>query len=193
MRSCCRSRRGSLRNTAMPDYRSLGRAARKRLPAKVHKAFSSAICETLKEIVSENNTVLLYSPIDGEVDVASLKEFLRKNKKTVLLPAIRDNSIVPVQWSGSVLKGKYGIEEPAGEAFYGKIEAAIIPMCAFDASLNRVGFGKGYYDRFLQGKEILKIGVAFSCQQAEKLTAKATDVKMDRIITENGILKCKGV
>ena len=59
--------------------------------------------------------------------------------------------------------------------------------------MNRVGFGKGYYDRFLQGKEILKIGVTFSCQQAEKLTAKATDVKMDRIITENGILKCKGV
>lgn len=175
----------------MPDDRRLGREARKRLPAKVHKMFSAAICETVKEIVSEKNTVLLYSPIDGEADVTPLKEFLWKNKKNILLPALREDSIVPVQWHGLVLTGKYGIEEPAGEAFCGKIEAAVIPMCAFDASLNRVGFGKGYYDRFLQGKEILKIGVAFSCQQAEKLTAKATDVKMDRIVTENGILRCE--
>lgn len=175
----------------MTDYRRLGREARKGLSLKDHRIFSAAICEALKKILWEKNTVLLYSPIDGEADVAPLRDFLWENKKNVLLPAIREDRIVPVQWHGEVQKGRYGIEEPSGDVFCGIIDAAVIPMCAFDASLNRLGFGKGYYDRFLQGKEIQKIGAAFFCQQAEELTAKETDVRMDKIVTENGILRCE--
>ena len=60
-------------------------------------------------------------------------------------------------------------------------------MCAYSDSLDRAGFGKGYYDRFLKNTDAVKIGAAFSCQKGE-ICVKDTDVRMNYIVTEKGIL-----
>jgi 5-formyltetrahydrofolate cyclo-ligase len=63
-------------------------------------------------------------------------------------------------------------------------------MIAYDRTGHRLGYGAGYYDRFLAGKiGVRKIGVAFSCQEVEEIPADANDVGMDVIVTEKGILR----
>ena len=86
---------------------------------------------------------------------------------------------------------KFGMLEPS------KIKAKIpdimlVPILAFDNNKYRLGYGKGYYDRYLnkylkQFKNILTVGVAFSFQRHHKLPIKQNDVKLDFIITEKGI------
>ena len=144
-------------------------------------------------------TIMAYAAIPPEVDLSPVLEAILAAGKTLIMPRCEADGMMTarrIDDLGQLTSGTYGIPEPNSDApvvSAAEIDLILVPGMAFDASGRRLGRGKGYYDRFLQGKEILKIGVAFSCQQAEKLTAKATDVKMDRIITENGILKCKGV
>jgi len=87
---------------------------------------------------------------------------------------------------------KYGILEP----FKGKKiipSTLIIPMLAFDSNLNRLGYGGGFYDRYIQKIEIqnicVKIGLALSCQKINKVPINKNDKKMDFIITEKRIYK----
>ncbi len=171
----------------MFEARKNGRIQRKSIDKKLHKEYSEKICKKILEFVDDKNVIMLYNAIDGEVDVNFISEL--KNK-TFLYPRVEDNEIIAVQ-SADFEIGSYGIKEPTGESFNGKIDAVIVPMCAYDNQLNRLGFGKGYYDRFLSKNYCLKIGVAFSCQKTENIKVKDTDVKMDIIITEKEILEAK--
>ena len=69
----------------------------------------------------------------------------------------------------------------------------IIPIVAFDANLNRIGYGGGFYDRFIskleKTKKILKIGLALSCQKINKVPTNRFDKKMNYILTENKVYK----
>ena len=86
----------------------------------------------------------------------------------------------------------FGIPEPVK---FKKVTPStlIIPMVAFDAKLNRLGYGGGFYDRFLskleKNKKILKIGLALSCQKINKVPTNRFDKKMNYIITENKVYK----
>ena len=128
---------------------------------------------------------MLYNSIDGEVDVSALLEL---ENKTFIFPKIVGDDIISVK-EGKLNIGKYNIPEPDGTEFNGQIDAVIVPMCAFDKNNNRLGFGKGYYDRFLKGKNCLKIGVAFSLQEVGQIETKLTDIPMDIIVTEKYILE----
>ncbi len=98
------------------------------------------------------------------------------------------------EWKeNSALKiNNFGIPEPF------KIKkitpsALIIPTVAFDANLNRLGYGGGFYDRFInkieKSKKILKIGLALSCQKINKVPTNKFDKKMNYIFTENKVYK----
>ena len=86
---------------------------------------------------------------------------------------------------------RYGIPEPKSKI---KVIPSIllIPMVAFDKKLNRLGYGGGYYDRFLkkyEKKNIIKIGLAISCQEVKKLPLNSFDKKMDFVLTEKKLYK----
>ena len=170
----------------MFDKRKEGRNARKGIPPKVRQMFSDEICQKIQNFITENDVVMLYNDIDGEVDVSKIAE--NSNNK-FLFPRVEGDNIVPV-FGKNFYKGSYGIQEPLGDVYFGKINTVIVPMCAFDEKCNRLGFGKGFYDRFLSERECLKIGVAFSCQKTDFIETKPTDVKMDYIVTEKYILEC---
>ena len=72
-------------------------------------------------------------------------------------------------------------------------DVMLLPLLAFDKNRNRLGYGKGYYDRYLsktlkKKKQMIKIGIAFSFQKSKKIPFNSTDVKLDYILTEKGIL-----
>lgn len=168
----------------MFDTRKNARNLRKNIDKESHETFSKEICQKVQQFITDKKVIMLYNAIDGEVQVNSLA--LLKDK-IFLFPRVEGDSIVAVKNTDFSI-GSYGILEPVGKEYTGKIDAIIVPMCAFDTNLNRLGFGKGYYDRFLKNKNCLKIGVAFSCQQTDNIQAKETDVKMDIIITEKEVL-----
>lgn len=85
---------------------------------------------------------------------------------------------------------KFGIKEPSSKQNIidkNCIDLCIVPGSVFDPQLNRIGYGKGFYDRFLQGTLIKKIALAFSCQIADALPTDIYDVKMDAVVTEDNI------
>lgn len=168
----------------MFDKRKNARILRKNIDKESHWIFSKEICQKVQQFITDKKVIMLYNAIDGEVQVSSLA--LLKNKRFIY-PRVEDNELVAVESSDFCI-GTYGILEPVGKEYTGKIDAIIVPMCAFDRNLNRLGFGKGFYDRFLKDKNCLKIGVAFSCQQTDSIQTKETDIRMDIIITEKEVL-----
>ena len=86
------------------------------------------------------------------------------------------------------ISGIYGIAEPTGEIFtdYAAIEFIVVPGVAFDAKGNRLGRGKGYYDRLLPRiPSAYKAGICFPFQLVEEVPAESFDIRMDIIITIN--------
>ena len=144
---------------------------------------------------TKDKKIGLYYPIGSEVSTIQLIENLRKKKYIISLPVIENNSKMSFyEWTkNSSLKiNNYGIPEPIKNK---KIipSTLIIPIVAFDINLNRLGYGGGFYDRFInkleKTKKILKIGLALSCQKINKVPTNKFDKKMNYIFTENKVYK----
>ena len=131
--------------------------------------------------------ILLYHSLPDEVQTHAFIEQW-SYKKQILLPAITGDELeLRLYTPGEALKKDiYGISEPTGkvETDYHSIELAIIPGMAFDKQGNRLGRGKGFYDRLLPHLTAYKIGICFAFQVIDSVPVEASDVKMDEIITE---------
>lgn len=130
---------------------------------------------------------MLYHSLKDEVDTHAL---IRKwsRKKRILLPVVVGDDLELRIYTGSedMTIGAYGIEEPTGELFtdYAAIEFIAVPGVAFDRSGNRLGRGKGYYDRLLPRiPSAYKAGICFPYQLVEEVPAEAFDIRMDEVIT----------
>lgn len=167
----------------MLNKRKQARFLRNQLTNEQYIEHSKIICEKVQQFITDKSVIMVYNAIDNEVDLT----YLNTNNKTVVYPRCEGDNMIAVLPKG-FFKGSFNIKEPAGEEFVGKIDAVIVPICAFDNNLNRLGYGKGYYDKFLAKKDCLKIGVAFSCQKTEDILRKETDVLMDLIVTEKEII-----
>ena len=140
------------------------------------------------------NNLALYYPTSFELNILNILEveFLKRTK--FLLPIINDKySMHFCEWKNKdVLNvNKYGILEPLKSKPITP-NVILVPLLAFDKFKNRLGYGKGFYDKFLkkngQNKsKIISIGVAFSFQKYHKLPVNNEDVKLDYIFTEKGI------
>ena len=135
-----------------------------------------------------------YYPASYEFNILNILEieFLKKTK--FLRPIINDKySMHFCEWKNKdVLNvNKYGILEPLKSKPITP-NIILVPLLAFDKFKNRLGYGKGFYDKFLNKKDknkskITSIGVAFSFQKYHKLPVSKKDVKLDYILTEKGI------
>ena len=135
-----------------------------------------------------------YYPCNYEIDDLEMLNFLRNKKANTSLPIIRKNNQMDFfEWTNKdPLKiNKYGIAEPIpAKKIYPDI--IFVPLVAYDDHLNRLGYGGGFYDRYLEKiakiKKILKIGLAFSYQELKKIPINKHDKKLDLIITEKKII-----
>lgn len=135
------------------------------------------------------HTVLLYHSLKDEVDT---HDFIRRwsGRKRILLPVVVGDELELRVYHGpeTMAAGSYGILEPTGEAFtdYASIGFAAIPGMAFDRAGNRLGRGKGYYDRLLPHlpATTYKAGICFPYQLIDEVPAEPFDIRMDEIITQ---------
>ena len=136
-----------------------------------------------------------YYPVNFELDdLDILKELERKNFN-ISLPKIKKNFDMDFyKWSfKEPLKiNKYGIPEPDSKMLVYP-DILLIPLVAFDKKLNRLGYGGGYYDRFIEKlvkkKKVVKIGLALSSQKINNVPINKYDQKLDYIVTNEYILK----
>ena len=136
-----------------------------------------------------------YYPSNYEIDDLEILYLLDKKKYNISLPIIRENNEMDFfKWSISEpLKiNKYGIPEPISlKISYPEI--LFVPIVGYDDSLNRLGYGGGFYDRYIDKiekiKKVIKIGLAFSNQKVKTIPINQYDKKLNFIITEKEILK----
>jgi 5-formyltetrahydrofolate cyclo-ligase len=136
-----------------------------------------------------------YYSSNYEIDDLEILDFLEKKNFKISLPIIKkDNQMNFSKWSrNDPLKiNKYGIPEPvSSKILYPDI--LLIPLVGYDNNLNRLGYGGGFYDRYIEKIEkiekVIKIGLAFSCQKFKNIPINQYDKKLDFIVTEKEILK----
>ena len=139
-------------------------------------------------------TIASYISFGNEVETRSLLHALGQMGKKIAVPVIENDGIDFAQFASfeSLVTGRYKIPEPKikKKISSGEIDVFLIPAVAFDLHGQRIGFGKGYYDKYFsehrpKGK---RIGLAFELQIVDKIDHEPHDVKMAMLVTEERIL-----
>lgn len=138
-----------------------------------------------------SDVLLLYASINSEPDTFYLIDKALNDRKTVYLPKVNGEtmSFHKINSLKDLSKGCFGIKEPInGLVFNSQTAACIVPGLAFDKKGCRLGYGKGYYDKYLVDKpDIVKIGFCAGCGLADEVPAESNDVFMDCIIVDDEI------
>ena len=149
-----------------------------------------SIIKILKKRKQKNKIIGGYYPYNHEVNVVPLLEKFEKSNYIISLPKISKNSRMNFfVWSSNdpLNINEYGIPEPITNRMIFP-DVLLVPLVAYDKNCNRVGYGGGFYDRYIKRtkkiKNILTIGLAFSYQKVKKIPIEKNDVKLDFIITE---------
>jgi 5-formyltetrahydrofolate cyclo-ligase len=171
---------------------------------------SLKICEKLSvfEIIKNCKNVMVYYPVNNEVNINSFSDFCIKKNKGVIFPKVLPNNLdLKLYWVDDLKKlekGFCGILEPTGslcraikEIEIKNINLVIVPGIAFDKSCNRIGMGKGYYDRFLNklaslnnnknNQQFFSVGICYDFQLVDNLEVNSYDFPMDVVITESNV------
>ncbi len=162
---------------------------------EIDKKFFSPLLKLIKKKIKKKSIkIALYYPSNFESNVLKVLELKYFSYQTILLPLIEKNNLMNFyQWKKNdiLTVNKFGMLEPLKTK--AKIpDVIIVPLLAFDKDKFRLGYGKGYYDRYLNKyikiyKDIMTVGVAFSFQRHNKLPINKNDVKLNFILTEKGI------
>lgn len=140
--------------------------------------------EKLPEFVNAS-VIMVYWSTPDELPT---QDFIQKwhQQKLLILPSIKGHKLNLKRYSSeaNMVQRALGIYEPGlTEIYSGKIDLIIVPGVAFDRKKNRLGRGKGYYDRFFQKTKAYKIGVGFDCQLIEKVPVSILDKSLDMVVT----------
>lgn len=129
--------------------------------------------------------VMLYSALPDEVQTQGFLEKWHLDKQ-IILPTVVGDDIIPVEYARDTdfAVGDFNILEPQNEPYKGDFDLIVVPGVAFDRKGNRLGRGRGYYDRFLsQHLDVRRIGICFDFQLVDEVPAEPFDIKMDEIIS----------
>jgi 5-formyltetrahydrofolate cyclo-ligase len=143
-----------------------------------------------QELFKEADTVLMYHALPDEVQTAAFLDKWYKTKR-ILIPLVSgDDLILKVYSPDKVVPGYKGIPEPSDDALTvlpSEIDLAVIPGVAFDRDCNRLGRGKGFYDRLIPDLRCPLIGLGFDFQIVDQVPVEIFDRKLDMVITERSL------
>tara|TARA_B100001057_G_scaffold493174_1_gene587091 strand:+ start:747 stop:1298 length:552 start_codon:yes stop_codon:yes gene_type:complete len=162
---------------------------------EVDQSFFLPLINYIKsDLKKKKFNIALYYPVNFEVNVTKILDNNYMLNQNTFLPVIEDNNTMNFfSWKKNqvLLVNKFGILEPM-RSITKVPDIILVPILSFDHRKYRLGYGKGYYDHYLNKylkkfKDILTVGVAFSFQKHHKLPIDKNDVKLNYILTEKGI------
>ena len=149
-----------------------------------------------KHFHSKKITIGGYYPSNYEVNILKFLEEASKKRFRITLPVIKSSNKMSFKswvFKDPLYVNQFGILEPKNSKRKIIPDLIMVPLVAFDKRLNRIGYGKGYYDRSLRKmskikKNVISLGIAYSFQKCEKIPVNKHDFKLDYIFTEKGII-----
>jgi 5-formyltetrahydrofolate cyclo-ligase len=179
--------------------RTMIRAQLEKISPAVRAVESIDLCERLKTQMPSAHTILFFAPLPDELDVWPVLElslvlgvncalpFFDAEKKTYGARQLH-------HLATEIVTGKFGVREPAAtcaEIPLDRFDLVLVPGMAFDSSGNRLGRGKGFYDRLLAETSGVKCGVGYDFQLLEKIPAEPHDARVNFILTPTCCVKIK--
>ncbi len=168
------------------EYRRQAMIRRDVEPERERRQAAAAIVRRIRKLPEYQaaHTIAIYHPMRSEVDLMSL---LDDREKLFCFPKITDSAHADMEFrvAGAFVPGIFRTQEPVGPVVRPeRIDLILVPGVAFDRRGYRLGYGKGYYDRYLSVSHARAIGVCFHFQLATELPAESHDVRMDQIVTD---------
>jgi 5-formyltetrahydrofolate cyclo-ligase len=182
------------------DLRKNARALRDAMTPDDRTKKSELILKTLVSTDEYRNAenVLVYVSTGSEVETFEFITLSLADGKNTFVPKVYGSEMkfIQIKSIDELAAGYYGILEPKqDEPVWDEIKCSgsnicIMPGLAFDKHFNRIGYGGGFYDKFLQKHlNIYRIAICFECQMVDAIEAEDTDVKPDMIITDREVMK----
>jgi len=149
-----------------------------------------------KHLKKKKITIAAYYPTNYEVNILRFIEAASKKNFRIVLPVIKSSSNMCFKlwiFKEPLYMNNFGILEPRKSKVEITPDLILVPLVAFDGQLNRLGYGKGYYDRILNKikknkKDMISLGIAYSFQKSKNIPVNKHDFKLDYIFTEKGII-----
>ncbi len=153
------------------------------------RAIAAALLNTT--LYKAHMNILLYMAVNHEVDTSMIFEKAVSDGKRVYFPKVygKEMQFIKVSSMDEFEEGSYGILEPISDAAADIKEGLIVmPGVAFDKNCNRIGYGGGFYDRYMEKhRELVSCAVCYECQIVEDIPSEPHDIKPDMVITEDRI------
>lgn len=179
--------------------RSHMRAALARISPAVRAVESIDLCERLRAQIQSAHTILFFAPLADELDVWPVLEESLAVGKVIALPFFdpAKDSYTARRIENAetdIVMAKFGVREPVAgcaEIPFTGFDLVLVPGLAFDLSGNRLGRGRGFYDRMLENASGIKCGVGYDFQLMEKVPTEPHDAKVNFILTPTRCVRRK--
>jgi len=152
--------------------------------------FARNFIENVK--LPKNSIVALYAANKNELDVSFLAAVLADAGHSVCLPRIgsqpQEMNFHEYKIGDELQANKFGILEPLANAKHLEPNVVIVPMLAFDRNKNRLGYGGGYYDKYLQNSKALRVGATYAALEIPEIPSESHDIRMNIIVTDDFVL-----
>lgn len=186
------------------EIRAVYKEKRKALDPELKKSYDEAICKRFLDLASYRyaKTILVYSHIKGEIDINPIiLDALSKGKKVAFPRCCDDNTMVfhYVNDLSELTPGKMGIPEPSKDApiynvkeSYTEPAICFVPALVYDKEGYRIGYGGGYYDRYLNIFKGSRMGLIYKDFILNKVPRGKYDLAVDALVTEKGVVIING-
>ena len=181
----------------MKTYKANLRAEMKRCKAALTPEQKQAQCSALwphiesLSVFNEAQHILLYHSLPDEISTHQVIDHWVSMGKTIYLPVVVGDDLVVRRYTREAMQqGEFNIMEPTGnDVDTTCLQLIIVPGVAFDSKGNRLGRGKGYYDRLLSRTQATCVGVCYDCQLVDAIPAEPHDRVMHYVVTPGGVAK----
>ncbi|MCX8084699.1 MAG: 5-formyltetrahydrofolate cyclo-ligase [Calditerrivibrio sp.] len=164
---------------------------RKTLDINLVETKSKIIQDRFLNLYGDRCSYLVYWSVGNEVRTKYIIDTLYKKDALIFLPKHVNGLFLPCKYEGDdkMITGKYGIQEPESNEVRYDFDVVVIPLVAFDVMCNRVGMGKGVYDRILEDVKGVRVGLAYQFQLVQHIEIDPWDKHLDIVITEENIYR----